>query len=282
MNTKKFSENAILGMISQADKAHCEMLQRGLYKTLDQLKFWYDTVRKQADDHQTCFGKVTFEPDGCVKTSSKAMPKGPDDFRRHEFDPYESLNIIVGHKKEAIKAFAFKIIEYFRTRYNLDIPQHCTIPEMPFDTYPTYLIPLKYIAVYLGGKGFTEKAEEEIMDKLQRYAHINSGWCKQPECNGRIISVYDACHFYSDNGLSSVNTVDRILAGMAFLAGGSLDGGIDQLQIFNVRNVDTKKWYQYDSWGMFEVRMYKNKRLDIRLHDEATARSAFDRMMGKC
>lgn len=94
--------------------------------------------------------------------------------------------------------------------------------------------------------------------------------------------MYDACHFYSDNGLSSVSTVDRILAGMAFLAGGSLDGGIDQLQIFNVRNVDTKKWYQYDSWGMFEVRMYKSKRLDIRLHDEATARSAFDRMMGKC
>ncbi len=93
------------------------------------------------------------------------MPEGPDDFRRHEFDPYESLNIIVGHKKEAFKAFAFKIIEYFRTRYNLDIPQHCAIPEMPFDTYPTYLMPLKYIAVYLGGKGFAEKAEEEIMDK---------------------------------------------------------------------------------------------------------------------
>lgn len=282
MNTKNFSEDAILDMISQADKAHCEMLQRGLYKTLDQLKFWYDTIREPAADHQTYFGKTVFEPDGYVKTSSKAMPKGPDDFRRHEFDPYESLNIIVGHKKEAIKAFALEIIEYFRTRYNLNIPKNCTFPQMPFDTYPTYLVPLKYITVYLGGKGFTEKAEEELMDKLQRYARINSGWCKQPECNGRIISVYDACHFYRDNELSSVNTVDGILAGMALLAGGSVDGGIDQLQLFNARNVDTKKWYQYDRWGLFEVRIYKNSRLDIRFLDEAAAKSAFDRMMGKC
>ena len=114
-------------MITAQDRAYCLSQQDNLYRTLDQIGYWYSIFRKEAEKYRDELnfdyldsGKPTGQCDRYVRSDDKMS------YIQHEFLPFDSMDELVDKNLHAVRQFAYRIINYFNNTYHLSVPIRVT------------------------------------------------------------------------------------------------------------------------------------------------------------
>ena len=148
---------------------------------------------------------------------------------------------------------------------------------LPIGFRPVYESYVDHVIAHLGGKGFRETAEEELIARLHKVLMPYSRDNFKAELKGDKIVIPNILCFskYSwDNTLqltgSSERDLNDLCAGIIFSMTESLNGGINYLVGFDRENVDVSRWYNLIS-GPVSVKLFKNCRLDVKFKDAGAA-----------
>ena len=268
--------------ITQADHEFCRQQQELLYATLDQLMKWYDLFRKNAEQyiesHRPCF-----EASGKVETRER-YNDGDKSYSEYEFLPFSQINTIVKNYSKACRNFAYRIISYFNKQYNLSIPTRNIYDdpdELPWGFRPDYMSCVEIVFDHLGGRGFREKAEDEIIDRcletVRKYRNE-----MQPKLKGQTISFTAMFRFsdYTPDRIcyEDVRKISNLCTALALFGDQRLNGEIDIIQQFDADKVDTSRWYDLTTSDAEQIRFYKNGRIDVRFANHHAAQLCFHQL----
>ena len=155
--------------ISLPDKEFCERQQCLLDASLDQIDKWYNFFLQEVLQYKESH-RITFVQNGTVKTNPPYSPSEnyPSNYHEFEFRPFDTLNKLVERRFRAINRFGRTIISYFNNTYSLSIPQNEPDGEqMSVTLRPSYLSYVDLVIDHMGGRGFRETAEDEIISRFR-------------------------------------------------------------------------------------------------------------------
>ena len=100
--------------ITEQDRIYCENQQDELYKTLDQIAWWYNIFKREAEKYEGKI-KLKHEPNGKITTSSYDLHyrynNDEKDYTHHEFTPFKNINELVDSRHNAIRNFINRIFQ---------------------------------------------------------------------------------------------------------------------------------------------------------------------------
>ncbi|MBS1439873.1 MAG: hypothetical protein HP006_06835 [Alistipes sp.] len=268
--------------ITQADHEFCRQQQELLYATLDQLMKWYDLFRKDAEQYIESH-RPSFEASGKVETRER-YNEGDKSYSEYEFLPFSQINTIVKNYSKACRNFAYRIISYFNKQYNLSIPTpniYDDPDELPWGFRPDYMSCIEIVFDHLGGRGFREKAEDEIIDRcletVRKYRNE-----MQPKLKGQTISFTAMFRFsdYTPDRIcyEDVRKISNLCTALALFGDQRLNGEIGIIQQFDADKVDTSRWYDLTTSDAEQIRFYKNGRIDVRFANHHAAQLCFHQL----
>ena len=171
--------------ITEQDRIYCQNQQDELYKTLDQIAWWYNIFKREAEKYEGKI-KLKHEPNGKITTSSYDLHyrynNDEKDYTHHEFTPFKNINELVDSRHNAIRNFISRIIGYFNNTYSVSV-EAPKIDEktLPIDFRPVYNTYVDVVIEHLGGKSFRDTAEEELIKRFLETVRP-SNWSKvKPE-----------------------------------------------------------------------------------------------------
>lgn len=277
--------------ITEQDRIYCQNQQDELYKTLDQIAWWYNIFKREAEKYEGKI-KLKHEPNGKITTSSYDLHyrynNDEKDYTHHEFTPFKNINELVDSRHSAIRNFISRIIGYFNNTYSVSV-EAPKIDEktLPIDFRPVYNTYVDVVIEHLGGKSFRDTAEEELIKRFLETVRP-SNWSKvKPELKkDKIIFPdivsWDSFHYecYKDYRFSyeTDRKVSRFCEGIAFGADDVLCGSIEMIIGLDTRNVDISRWYDLTTTNAVSLKFYGNTRIDVKFKDSATAESCFKRL----
>lgn len=273
--------------ISLRDKEFCEHQQQLLNDSLDQIDKWYAFFRHEAEQYKESH-RITFEPNGSVKTNSPYTPTGdyPSDYREFEFLPFNQLNKLVEQRQRAVIRFGRTIISYFNKTYSLSINKEDPDGKtMPVTLRPNYLSYVDQVIEHLAGRNFRETAEEEIISRFHNT--ILGPYKKMPELKGDKIIFYDVLRFddfYYKNcqqyhiGYGYTPQLESLCEGIALVGNSSLNGSSRIIPGFNAIYVDISEPYSIQAGEAEKMKFYKNGRIDVTFSSKETAGAAYKKL----
>lgn len=273
--------------ISFPDKEFCEHQQQLIDSTLAQIDKWYAFFCKETEHYKESH-RVTFGENGSVKTNPPYQPQTdyPSSYQEFEFKPFEQVNKLVELRRRAIIRFGRTIISYFNQTYSLNVSKEDPDAEkMPVTMRPNYLSYVDLVIDHLGGRGFRETAEEEIISRFHN--NVLGPYKKMPELKGEKIIFYDAIRFddfYSKNyrqyhiSYSYQKELASLCEGIALAGSDKLNGNSNIILAFNPDNVDITDSYIIRAGEAERMKFYKNGRIDVGFSSKANAEIAYKRL----
>mgnify|MGYP003623545536 CR=1 FL=1 len=273
--------------ISDHDREFCQRKQDQLYTSLDQINHWYAIFKAEADKYADT-RKIVYNENGSIKNTylQYGYHSKREDYTPFEFWPFKEIDKLVDLNFKAIDAFADDIVGYFNGTYKVNVrPPSIDKEKIPMGFRPSYMSHVDLVIEHLGGKGFREVAEEELMARFIKAASPGR-WSKvKPELKGDKI-VFPNLLYYEDyswqkeNHLqySSLETLSNICAGVIFGSTGSLSGGVNHLCGFEYGDVDFSNWYDLATANPDSVKLYKNGRIDVKFTDKDKAEACFRKL----
>ncbi len=273
--------------ITDADRQHCERQQTELYRTLDQIEKWYNIFRQEGEQHTSTLN-VRYAGDGSVNYNNPVLNRHNStdpDYRLLQFYPFEDINKLVKSYKQAVINFGRAIVDYFNRTYNIAVPDpKVDEKRLPIGNRPTYQTYVDQVIGHLGGQGFRNVAEQEIIGRIHKllrpYSHRTD---PRYELKGATICIYDIIVWNSfdlqynrcDIHYDYRDYLAIICEGIAFGACGKLNGKTSDIGGLNDRDVDLTLWHDLPWSPATGMRFYKNGRLDIRFTDKYQAEKCF-------
>ncbi len=271
--------------IAAEDRQYCEERQAKLYATLHQLKWWYGLFKANAERYREKYN-VTYEESGSVdkyKLRNFYHSEGSEDYSAFEFLPFKAINDVVESYGKAVRAFAYHIVKHFNDKYSVSVPSpNIDEEKLPMGFLPIYQTYVDMVIAHLGGKGFHETAEEELIarfhDKVTGYRDK-----LKAELKGDKIVIPDIiwldCTYRGCLRLNwdSVCNLSKLCAGLIFGTTGSLNGVVSYISGFDSENVDVSRWYEMIS-GPVSVKFFKNHRVDFKFKDAAAAERCWKKL----
>lgn len=273
--------------ITEQDRVYCQLQQDKLYQTLDQLAGWYKIFIDQALDPRYEHLQPKFHESGAVKFKEPYgnYPNSEGDYQKFEFYPFKCINRIIELAATSCSTFSRTVIEYFKTTYNLEIPEAGIGRDGYIWGYkPAYMFLVDHVIGHLGGKSFRETAEEEL---ITRFLDTIKPWgwdIAKPEVKGDKIvfprgvsygSSYDRQNFIN---WENIQKFDRFCAGIYFGCMFILNGHSEHITDFDRENVDFNKWYNVTASGAATMKLYKNGRVDVKFKEKRFAEQCFERL----
>ena len=273
--------------IAAEDREFCEERQAKLYATLHQLKWWYDLFVANAEPYRET-RNVVYEENGSVdkyKLRNVYHSEDREDYSAFEFLPFKAINDVVEMYGKAVRAFANDIVRHFNSKYGVSVPTPDIYDEkLPMGFMPTWQPYVDQVIGHLGGKGFRETAEEELIARLHKVLMPYSRDNFKAELRGDKIVIPDMLWFDScfvDTRLqfsgSSEHNLGALCAGVIFGMTDSLNGGINYIAGFDRRNVDVSRWYDLIS-GPVSVKFFKNHRVDFKFENATAAERCWKKL----
>lgn len=274
-----------LDKISEDDRIFCENQQKSLYETLDHLKKWYDLFLPEVLKYKDTF-RIKIKTNGEVEFHEPHDPNEyntiPVNYKKFQFFPFQTINIIVKNRQDAIKKFGNSIFHYFSQTYNIHKPD-CDIgyKSLSIDYKPNYVTYVDTVLLNLGGLGFTEAAENELIESFHNTIHRYHRH-DLPEIKGKTIIFYDLLTLETNNrnGLclryESKRHLHNFCKGLAFFGQGRFNGDWSIIFKFNEYNLDFSDHYSLAIGA--DLKFFKNGRVDIRFKDAATAQHFYKTM----
>ena len=273
--------------IAAEDREFCEDRQAKLYATLLQLKWWYELFKANAERYREKYN-VTYEENGSVdkyKLRNFYHSEGSEDYSAFEFLPFKAINNVVESYGKAVRAFTNDIVRHFNGKYGVSVPRTDIDDEkLPMGFIPTYQPYVDMVIGHLGGKGFRETAEEELIARLHKVLMPYSRDNFKAELRGDKIVIPDMLWFDScfvDTRLqfsgSSEHNLGALCAGVVFGMTDSLNGGINYIAGFDRRDVDVSRWYDLIS-GPVSVKFFKNHRVDFKFENAVAAEQCWKKL----
>ena len=173
--------------ITEQDRIYCQNQQDVLYKTLDQIAWWYNIFKREAEKYEGKI-KLKHEPNGKITTSSYDLHyrynNDEKDYTHHEFTLFKNINELVDSRHCAIRNFISRIIGYFNNTYSVSV-EAPKIDEktLPIDFRPVYNTYVDVVIEHLGGKSFRDTAEEELIKRFLETVRP-SNWSKVDRTTG--------------------------------------------------------------------------------------------------
>ncbi len=273
--------------ISLPDKEFCEHQQRLLDSSLDQIDKWYNFFLHEVQQYKESH-RITFAENGTVKTNPPYSPTEdyPSNYHEFEFRPFDTLNKLVERRFRAINRFGRTIISYFNNTYSLSISQdEPDETHMPVKFRPNYLSYVDRVIDHLGGRGFRETAEEEVIRRF--HETVLGRYKKMPELKNNKIIFYDVVRFddfYYQNyqqyhlSYSYQSGLNTFCEGIALAGNDSLNGSARIISGLNTDYMNITEPYSLFSGEAEKMKFYKNGRIDIHFSSKATAEAAYKRL----
>lgn len=273
--------------ISLPDKEFCENQQRLLNASLDQIDKWYNFFLQEVQQYKESH-RITFAGNGTVKTNPPYSPSEnyPSNYHEFEFRPFDTLNKLVARRFRAINRFGRTIISYFNNTYSLSIPQdEPNEAQMPVTLRPDYLSYVDLVIDHLGGRGFRETAEDEIIRRFRD--NVLGPYKKMPELKNNKIIFHDIIRFddfyyqkYQQYHLSYSyrSELDTFCEGIALVGNDSLNGSSRIISGLNTDYMNITEPYSIFSGEAEKMKFYKNGRIDVCFSSKATAEAAYKRL----
>lgn len=273
--------------ISLRDKEFCEQQQQLLHVSLDQIDKWYTFFRQEAEKYKESH-RITFHANGSVTTNPpyKTHTNYPSGYEEYEFQPFNQLNNLVELRQKAIIRFGRAIISYFNKTYALNVgyeePDKKTIPVT---LRPNYLSYVNKVIDHLGGRGFRETAEEEIISRFHK--NVLGPYKKMPELKGEKIIFHDVIRFddfYSKNyqeyhiAYNYQKELTSLCEGIAWVGSDKLNGNSNIILDFKTDKVDIDMPYTILAGEAGKMKFYKNGRIDVTFSSRATAEAAYKKL----
>lgn len=273
--------------ITTEDQIFCQQEQDKLYKTLAQIKQWYDLFVTEAEKYKDRY-KFTYKANGSIGGDTY-ISSCNSDYTHCEFIPFEAINSLVKKYHQAVRAFGSRIIEHFNQTYDISASD----PEIDADTLsmgflPVYSTYVDKVIEHLGGRSFRDTAEDEI---IRRFHHVvkPSVWSNaKAELNGCKISFPDIINFdpfYYENykqhhiHYNSTKPLEPFCAGIAFGAADMLNGSSSIIRQFHANDVDISRWYELTIPNAEQMRFFKNGRIDVKFKDALAAERCYSRLL---
>ena len=96
--------------ITEQDRIYCQNQQDELYKTLDQIAWWYNIFKREAEKYEGKI-KLKHEPNGKITVSSYELHyrhnNDEKDYTHHEFTPFNNINELVDSRHSAVQVIQF-------------------------------------------------------------------------------------------------------------------------------------------------------------------------------
>ena len=272
--------------ITVQDRLFCEKQQEALYKSLDQIDRWYEIFTTDAENYRESH-RISYKVNGEISYRERICPNNSN-YIRHEFKPFDSINMLASANLNANRNFANRIIEYFNRTYNVSVP----IPEINGDTLkmgfrPKYMTYVDTVIEHLGGRSFRKTAEDELIKRFIQLVKPNR-WSKvKPELKGDKISfpnivIFDSFHhdYYNKNFMdySSNQKMSAFCEGIAFGSDDVLCGDCEMILNLHRYDVDTSIWYDLTTTNATGMKFFRNGRIDVRFKDREAASLCFNRL----
>lgn len=268
--------------ITERDRVYCQRQQDELYKSLTQIEHWYKVFTEDAEKYRESH-RISYEPNGEIKTRPhhRSYEEELQDYADMEFYPFESIKELTKLNYRAHETFANRIVRYFNQTYNVSVP----LPDidnktLPIGSRPVYGTYVGLVIEHLGGRGFRETAEDELLKRFLQ-AVRPSRWSKvKPELKGDKISfpdviMYDSFYYdnYKQNHLhyNYRSELEHFCEGIAFGADDTLCGGIGIIIHFNPDQIDTSDWYDLNTTHAEQMKFFRNGRIDVKFKDKEMA-----------
>lgn len=276
-------------MITAQDRAYCLNQQESLYRTLDQIDYWYSIFREEAEKYRDELkfdylenGKPTGQCSRYVRSDDRMS------YIQHEFLPFDSMNVLVDKNRHAVSQFAYRIIDYFNSTYNLSVP----VPNIDGQTLkmgdrPMYSTYVDMVISHLGGRTFRDTAEEELVKRFHNMIRPSRWSRARPELKkDRIVfqnivgwnditleyrGIYRLSYGYESN-------LSILCEGIAFGTDDFLNGDTGIISTFDSDDVRLSEWYDLTTDNATQMRFYKNGRVDVKFKDAAAAESCYRRL----
>lgn len=276
-------------MITAQDKAYCLRQQESLYRTLDQIDYWYSIFKEEAEKYRDELkfdyldsGKPTGQCNRYVRSDDKMS------YIEHEFLPFDSMDVLVDKNRHAVSQFAYRIIDYFNSTYNLSVP----VPNIDGHTLkmgdrPVYSTYVDMVISHLGGRTFRDTAEEELVKRFRSMIRPSRWSRARPELKkDRIVfqnitgwsditlefhGIYRLAYGYESN-------LSVLCKGIAFGSDDFLNGNTDIISRFDRDDVRLSEWYDLTTDNAMQMRFYKNGRVDVKFKDASAAESCYRRL----
>jgi hypothetical protein len=225
---------------------------------------------------------------GTVKYNKPHKPHTfySDHYDNHDFLPFDSLNKVVEKRKRMIDIFAVNIVQHFNRTYNLSVPVP-TLEEdtLPIDFVPAYMTYIDAVIAHLGGRGFRETAEEELINMFHQTVHRYDRH-SLPEVKSRSIVFHDLFRFDSFSlqygtykiPWGDIDYVNTLCAGLAFYGQDRLNGDSGIICGFSKENVNITDCYELSTSPAEQLKFYKNGRVDVKFKDTASAEECFNKL----
>jgi hypothetical protein len=277
--------------ITEQDRLYCQNQQDELYKTLDQIAWWYNIFKREAEKYEGKI-KLKHEPNGKITTSSYDLHyrynNDEKDYTHHEFTPFKNINELVDSRHNAIRNFISRIIGYFNNTYSVSV-EAPKIDEktLPIDFRPVYNTYVDVVIEHLGGKSFRETAVEELLARVARvvkpscWSKVKTELKKDRIVFPEIIRFDDYYIQYNNRCKISYNyggELETLCAGIAYGADDILNGNSKMIIRFDDNDVSVTDWYDLTTTNAEQIRFYKNGRIDVRFKDSAAAGNCFKRL----
>jgi len=273
--------------IATEDRQFCEERQTKLHATLHRLQWWYGLFAANAEPYRVS-RNLAYEENGSVdKYSSRNAyhSEESEDYAAFEFLPFRSLNEVVELYGKAVQAFANDIIRHFNRRYGVSVP----LPEidrekLPMGFMPVYQTYVDAVIEHLGGKGFHEVAEDELIARFHKVVKPHYRTFKS-ELRGDKIVIPDVLWYdtYTFDDLLRLSgeaecDLNALCAGIMFGVTGSLNGGVNFLSEYNRRDIDVSRWYVFNIGEPVSVKFYKNRRVDFKFENAGAAERCWKKL----
>jgi hypothetical protein len=273
--------------IAVEDREFCEARQEKLYATLRHLKEWYDLLTAKAERYRESRNLI-YEQNGSIEKYNLRNVyhnEGRDDYAAFEFIPVESINEVVKLYGRAVEAFTRDVVSHFNDKYGVSVPLPDIDDEkLPMGFMPTYQTCVDAVIAHLGGKGFRETAEEELIARFHKVLMPYSPSNFKAELRGDRIVIPNVLRFDSyiiNNMLSlswnSETDLSHLCAGIIFGTMGSLNGGVNYIADYDRHDVDVSRWYSLIG-GSVSVKFFKNHRVDFKFENAAAAERCWKKL----
>jgi hypothetical protein len=273
--------------ISGQDILFCEKQQKMLGQSLSQLDHWYAVFQESVENYADTW-KINFQPNGTVKTTKvyNGLKEEFQDYNQYAFTPFDAINEIVEKRRMSIEKFAHNIIQYFNDNYKLFVPIPVFDKESLSITFqPEYMTYVDMVIAHLGGRGFRETAEEELINLFHQTVHRYERH-DLPELKTKTIIFHGLLRF--DNFYLQYNQykigwdqeayISRLCSGLAFHAHDRLNGDSGVIHGYDRNNVDITGWYNLSTSPAEQLKFYKNGRVDVKFKDAASAEECFKKL----